>query len=142
MKISFAIASQQDPFLSQVLKSKYFHNTSFLTAPKHSSRSLFWASILKIMPLLEENSTYQISQGNTIIWNSPWVQGWKNIHSLLQDFEQGYVLHNTILIFGCLTLRPGTLTKSTTCLTLFWLLKFNNSPFPTTTDLTFFVGSY
>jgi hypothetical protein len=46
--------------------------------------------------MLEENCTYQISQGNTIIWNSPWVQGWKNIHSLLQDIVSGSVLPDTI----------------------------------------------
>jgi hypothetical protein len=96
MKIGFAIASNQDSFLTQVLKSKHFHNTSFWTAPKHSSRTLFWASILKIMPMLEDNCSYQISQGNTIIWNNPWVQGWENIHSLLQETAPGSAIPNTI----------------------------------------------
>jgi hypothetical protein len=48
LKIAWNIATAQGPHLSAVLKSKYYSNCSFWTAPRHPPRSLFWASILKI----------------------------------------------------------------------------------------------
>jgi hypothetical protein len=48
LKIAWNIVSEQDPHLTVVLKSKYFHNTSFWKAPQNVTRYLFWASILKI----------------------------------------------------------------------------------------------
>ena len=57
----------------------------FWTAPLHTPRSIFWASILKIKNYLHEHSFYQIAKGNTNIWSQPWVAFWNDMHDRLQD---------------------------------------------------------
>lgn len=43
---AWLIASNKDPFLTGVLKSKYYPRTSFWKAPTHGTKSAFWSSIL------------------------------------------------------------------------------------------------
>ena len=43
---AWLIASNKDPFLTGVLKSKYYPRTSFWKAPTHCTKSAFWSSIL------------------------------------------------------------------------------------------------
>ena len=57
----------------------------FWTAPLHTPRSIFWASILKIKNYLHEHSFYQIAKGNTNIWSQPWVAFWNDMQDRLQD---------------------------------------------------------
>jgi len=83
--MAWSIASHQDPYLSAILKAKYYPSNSFWTAPLHTPRSIFWASILKIKNYLHEHSFYQIAKGNTNIWSQPWVASWNNMHDRLQD---------------------------------------------------------
>ena len=69
IKMAWSIASHQDPYLSAILKAKYYPSNSFWTAPLHTPRPIFWASILKIKNYLHEHSFYQIAKGNTNIWS-------------------------------------------------------------------------
>ncbi|WVZ67683.1 hypothetical protein U9M48_016730 [Paspalum notatum var. saurae] len=80
---TWMIASQKDPFLHKVIKSKYFLNTTFWKAPNNTPKSVFWSSILKIKHHLHNNCTFQIHAGNTNIWTEPWCTNWKNIHNHL-----------------------------------------------------------
>ncbi|CAN6177724.1 unnamed protein product [Urochloa humidicola] len=84
LKMAWSIVSQQDPLLSAILKAKYYPNNSFWTAPMHTPRSLFWASILKIKNDLHEHSFYQIANGNTNIWSHPWTTTWEDMHDRFQ----------------------------------------------------------
>lgn len=109
-----SIASNQDPHLSRILKSKYFHNTSFWNAPKHPPRSLFWASIHKVIHHLQDNCFYELSQSNAVIWNNPWFPLWKEVHSLLQEDAPHQNLPNFISDLWI----PGSKTWDTTKINL------------------------
>jgi hypothetical protein len=71
----------------QILKSKYFNDTSIWRAKPNIPKSAFWTSAIKILPLLHQNSSYQISQGNISIWSTPWCSSWENIYDdlIIQD---------------------------------------------------------
>lgn len=77
------IATNKNPFLSSILKAKYFPNASFWTATNTGPRSTFWSSIMQVKPELCNNSVYQIHAGNSSIWSSPWCPIWGNIHNHL-----------------------------------------------------------
>lgn len=77
------IASQKNPLLSAILKSKYFPNTSFWRAPLYGTRSAFWASVMQVKHHLHEYAIYQINAGNSNIWTEPWCEDWENIHNYL-----------------------------------------------------------
>ena len=77
------IAINKNPFLTSILKAKYFHSNSFWMARADGPRSIFWSSILQIKNDLVQNVIYQIHNGNTSIWSSPWCQIWNTIHDHL-----------------------------------------------------------
>lgn len=77
------IANNNNPFLTNILKAKYFHASSFWTAEPVGPRSIFWSSILQVKKDLIPNVTYQIHNGNSSIWSTPWCPIWKSIHSHL-----------------------------------------------------------
>ncbi|KAG2574598.1 hypothetical protein PVAP13_7KG344340, partial [Panicum virgatum] len=96
LKTAWNIVTEKDPNLTAILKGKYFHKSSFWTAPSSTPKSLFWASILKIRETLTNNCSYQILRGNTTIWNQPWVQCWTNMHNLLSTEQPATALPNSI----------------------------------------------
>jgi hypothetical protein len=74
------VITDKNPFLSNILKAKYYPNSSFWTATSAGPRSVFWSSVLQIKPLLQENSIIQIHVGNSSIWSTPWMPSWSTIH--------------------------------------------------------------
>lgn len=46
-------------------------------------RSIFWSSILQVRKDFIQNVIYQIHEGNTSIWSSPWCKIWESIHDHL-----------------------------------------------------------
>ena len=56
---AWRLADQPDNFLNKVLKSKYYPNSSIWRPNSNTPRSAFWSSILKVLPILKENSFYQ-----------------------------------------------------------------------------------
>ncbi|XP_042972967.1 uncharacterized protein LOC122304769 [Carya illinoinensis] len=77
---------------SQVLKAKYFRNSSFLQAKLGARPSLIWRSIYSSRALIEKGSIWRIGNGKeTKIWKDKWlpqpscfmVQG----HGLINDEE-------------------------------------------------------
>jgi hypothetical protein len=74
------IVTDKNPFLSNIMKAKYYPNSSFWTAPASGPRSVFWSSVLQIKHHLSENSIIQIHAGNSSIWSSPWMNSWSTIH--------------------------------------------------------------
>jgi hypothetical protein len=77
------IADQPNNFLHAVLKSKYFPDSSIWRPNSNAPKSAFWASVVKILPILKAHSFYQISQGQVSIWSSPWCTGWTHIYDSL-----------------------------------------------------------
>jgi hypothetical protein len=64
----------------QILKSKYFTDTSIWRAKPNVPKSAYRSSVIKILHLLQENSFYQICQGNISVWSTPWCSSWETIH--------------------------------------------------------------
>jgi hypothetical protein len=80
---TWSIITNKNPILSNVLKAKYYPNSSFWTATATGPRSVFWSSVLQVRHHLHDNSTIQIHAGNSYIWSSPWVPNWNSIHDNL-----------------------------------------------------------
>ncbi|KAK8455493.1 hypothetical protein SEVIR_4G124801v4 [Setaria viridis] len=68
---AWLIASNNDPFLSAVLKAKYFPNTIFWRVACYGTRSAFWSSIMQVKHHLQEQCVLQIHKGNSNIWTDP-----------------------------------------------------------------------
>uniref|UniRef100_J3M5K6 Reverse transcriptase zinc-binding domain-containing protein n=1 Tax=Oryza brachyantha TaxID=4533 RepID=J3M5K6_ORYBR len=66
--------------IAQVLKHKYFPHTSFWNCNKHTPKSAFWSSVLKLKPILHSSCIWQLSQGDISIWNQPCCDIWEKIH--------------------------------------------------------------
>ncbi|GLT77197.1 hypothetical protein SLA2020_488060 [Shorea laevis] len=59
---------------AQVLKEKYFPNSSFLEASLGNRPSYAWRSICKSRPLLEEGLIWRVGNGASIkIWGDKWI---------------------------------------------------------------------
>uniref|UniRef100_A0A8R7UQZ0 Reverse transcriptase domain-containing protein n=1 Tax=Triticum urartu TaxID=4572 RepID=A0A8R7UQZ0_TRIUA len=84
LSAAWRIAEEPQSFLSQVLKSKYFPDTSIWRAKNNIPKSGFWASILKVKHILYANSIYQILDGNSSVWSTPWFPHWQSIYEHLQ----------------------------------------------------------
>lgn len=52
LNAAWSITTEQDPFLSSVIKAKYHPNTTFWKATTHQPKSVFWSSIQAIKPNL------------------------------------------------------------------------------------------
>jgi hypothetical protein len=80
---AWRIAEQPNDFLHSVLKSKYFPNSSVWRPNSNAPKSAFWASILKMLPILKTHSFYQITKGHMSIWSTPWCNDWANLYDTL-----------------------------------------------------------
>jgi len=77
------IVTGKNPFLTSILKAKYFPNTSFWLAHNNSIKSAFWSSVMQIKDILVHNCTIQIHRGDSSIWSRPWCSIWNEIHDHL-----------------------------------------------------------
>lgn len=68
---AWRIADDVDGHIYNVLKSKYFHDSSIWTAKNNVPKSAFWTSVLKILPLLKAHSSYQITRGSILFGALP-----------------------------------------------------------------------
>lgn len=83
LSAAWRIVEQPNSHISKVLQSKYFPDTSFWRANHNVPKSTFWTAILKVRPMLINNSFYQLTEGNiSILYN-----GWSTIyvHLIIQD---------------------------------------------------------
>jgi hypothetical protein len=80
---AWRIADKPNDFLHAVLKSKYFPDSTIWRPKPNTPKSAFWASIIKVMPILKKHSFYQLSQGNISVWSTPWCNYWANIYDYL-----------------------------------------------------------
>ena len=84
LSAAWRIADEPQSFLSHVLKYKYFPVTSIWRAKSNIPKISFWASIIKARHILQANSIYQILDGNSSIWSTPWFPHWQSIYEHLQ----------------------------------------------------------
>jgi hypothetical protein len=80
---AWRIANQPNDFLHSVLKSKYFPDSSIWRPNTNVPKSAFWASIIKMLPILKAHSFYQITQGQISVWSTPWFTNWTQIYDTL-----------------------------------------------------------
>ena len=77
------VATNKNPFLTAILKAKYYPNHSFWTAPTNGTWSVYWSSVMQVKDQQAANSKYQLHAGNSSIWSSPWSPVWDQIHDHL-----------------------------------------------------------
>ena len=77
---AWRIAENLNDLIHKVLKAKYFNDCSILRPKSNIPKSAFWASVLKVLPLLQSHSFYQLTTGNISIWSTPWCQAWTRIY--------------------------------------------------------------
>ena len=80
LNAAWKIATGKNQFLSEVLKAKYYPNTSFWKSGNHSTKSAFWASVTSVKNVLLNNCIVQVHRGNSSIWSTPWCDIWKEIY--------------------------------------------------------------
>ncbi|CAM0910858.1 unnamed protein product [Alopecurus aequalis] len=88
---AWRIARQPDSHIYKVLQAKYFHDSSIWKPKPNVPKSAFWSSILKVIPLLQQNSFYQITSGNISIWSTPWCDSWTRMYDDLIIQEPHFV---------------------------------------------------
>jgi hypothetical protein len=74
------VAGNKNPFMSAILKAKYFPNNTFWTTPITSPHSIYWYSIVQVKHHLHSNAILQIHAWNLSILSSPWTDIWLTIH--------------------------------------------------------------
>lgn len=75
--MAWRIIKNHDSLIAKILKAKYFHNSSIWKHNYNAPKLAFWASIIKILPLMLKISQIQITNGNSCIWTSPWCKDGK-----------------------------------------------------------------
>lgn len=70
--------------IALILKGKYFPNSSFWDAPRNTSKSAYWSSILSIRKALKHSVTWQLGDGNISIWNQPWCDLSEDIYNYIK----------------------------------------------------------
>jgi hypothetical protein len=81
---AWRLAKEPESHLALILKSKYHNDTFIWRAKQNIPKSAFWTSILKVRPLLISASFYQVVDGSSSIWSSPWFSQWQTIyHNLI-----------------------------------------------------------
>jgi hypothetical protein len=90
LSAAWRLAKEPQSQLAQILKAKYHHDTSIWRAKSNGSKSAFWTAVLKVRPLLVSAITYQIVDGNSSVWSTPWFKGWEGIYDNLIIQQQPF----------------------------------------------------
>jgi hypothetical protein len=80
---AWRLADHPVNFLHLVLKSKYFPDSSIWRLNSNVPKSAFWASILKVLPILKAHSFHQITMGQISVWSTLWCASWAQIYESL-----------------------------------------------------------
>jgi len=71
---AWRLLTSPDTLCGQVLKAKYFPNTTILQCTAREGISYSWRSILQGLQLLKQGLIWRIGNGNnTNIWADPWI---------------------------------------------------------------------
>jgi hypothetical protein len=77
---AWTIAENPNSHLAKVLQSKYCPYSSIWRVNPNTPKSTFWTSIIKVRPMLINNSFFQIITSNISLSSSPWFNSWENIY--------------------------------------------------------------
>jgi hypothetical protein len=91
LSAAWRLAKQPQSHLALILKAKYHHDTTMWRANPNRPKSAFWTAILKVRPLLNSGAFYQIFDGGSSIWSTPWFSEWESIYDNLIIQTQPYV---------------------------------------------------
>lgn len=69
LNAAWRLVSKLDEQVSQILRGKYFPNTSFWRASKNSPKSVFWSSILNLRKTLKDSVSWQLADGSVSVWS-------------------------------------------------------------------------
>jgi hypothetical protein len=83
LSAAWRLAKEPQSQLALILKSKYHSDTTIWRAKPNRPKSAFWTAILKVQPLLFSASVYQLVDGSSSVWSSPWFTGWEFIYDNL-----------------------------------------------------------
>lgn len=83
LSAAWRLAKDPQSYLSLILKAKYHSDTSIWRAKHNVPKSAFWTAILKVRPLLISASFYQLVDGSSSIWGTPWFSQWQTIYDNL-----------------------------------------------------------
>lgn len=78
--LAWRMINNPDSLWAQLLKSKYFPNTSFWRTKTYGPKSWTWSSILKVRKYIASAAQIHLCNGNILIWNDPWCPMWPNIY--------------------------------------------------------------
>lgn len=91
--------SAPDSLCAQVLKAKYFPDTSILQAKPAGGISYTWRSIIKGVELLKKGIIWRIGDGNSVnIWKDPWLA---RDGALLPITPRGHCVYNKVSDLIC-----------------------------------------
>ncbi|KAL2892194.1 LINE-1 reverse transcriptase-like protein [Bienertia sinuspersici] len=80
-KQAWRVLTNEGSYMTKILKSKYFPNSSFMRTKVAATASYTWRSILSARELLEKGIRKVVGNGRSIdVWQDPWVPG-------LQDYK-------------------------------------------------------
>jgi hypothetical protein len=83
LSAAWRLAKEPQSHLALILKAKYHHDTTIWRANSNKPKSAFWTAILKVRPLLISAGFYQIFDGGSSIWSTPWFSEWETIYDNL-----------------------------------------------------------
>jgi hypothetical protein len=83
LSAAWRLAKEPQSHIAQILKAKYHHDTSIWRAKTNKAKSAFWTAILKVRPLLISAAFYQIFDGGSSVWSTPWFSEWETIYDNL-----------------------------------------------------------
>jgi hypothetical protein len=83
LSAAWRLAKEPRSQLALILRAKYHHDTSIWRANPNKPKSAFWTAILKVKPLLISGAFYQIFDGSSSIWSTPWFSEWEKIYDNL-----------------------------------------------------------
>jgi hypothetical protein len=90
LSTAWRLAKEPQSHIALILKSKYHSDTSIWRAKQNMPKSAFWTAILKVRPLLISASSYQIVDGSSSVWSSPWFSHWQTIYENLIIQQPSY----------------------------------------------------
>ncbi|XP_040372300.1 uncharacterized protein LOC112166037 [Rosa chinensis] len=89
---------------AQVLKYRYFPNTSFMEAKQGPSSSWVWASLLAGRDVLFKGSLWRVGNGHSIhLWNDKWIPNTPSFSTRFPSLLPVSQSVNTLLDFSTLT---------------------------------------
>jgi hypothetical protein len=90
LSAAWRLAKEPNSNLALILKSKYHADTSIWRAKVNVPKSAFWTAILKVRSLLDSASFYQLVDGSSSIWSTPWFNNWQDIYDNLNIQQPAY----------------------------------------------------